>query len=82
MVRADKTLERMRRNPKADWRIDQLKAIADRHGITYRQPGTSHVVFVCEGFGILTVPARRPIKPVYIGRFVTMIDAREERDAD
>jgi hypothetical protein len=42
MIRPDKLLARMRRNPRGDWRIEQLKTIADRHGIPYRQPGTSH----------------------------------------
>ena len=71
----DKLISRMRRNPRADWRIDQLKAIADYYGIAYRQPGTSHVTFAPEGARGLTVPAHKPIKPVYVRRFVAMIDA-------
>jgi hypothetical protein len=45
MARLDKLLGAMRRNPRADRRVEQLKAIADRYGISYRQPGTSHVTF-------------------------------------
>jgi hypothetical protein len=45
MVRLDRLLARMRRNPRGDWRMEQLKAVADHHGIPYRQPGTSHVIF-------------------------------------
>jgi hypothetical protein len=45
MARIEKLLAAMRRNPSADWRIEQLKAIADRYGIAHRQPGTSHVTF-------------------------------------
>jgi hypothetical protein len=50
MARLDKLLAAMRRNPRADRRIEQLKAIADRYGIAHRQPGTS----------------QRPVKPVYV----------------
>jgi hypothetical protein len=64
----------MRHDPR-DWRIEQLKAIADQHRIPYRQPGTSHVVFAPPSRNVLSVPARRPIKPVYVRQFVAMIDA-------
>ncbi|MGH6900812.1 MAG: hypothetical protein ACREJ5_30370 [Geminicoccaceae bacterium] len=48
MARLEKLLGAMRRNPRADWRIEQLKAIADRYGISYRhQP--RHVSFAVRG---------------------------------
>jgi hypothetical protein len=75
MTRQEKLLARMRRNPRGDWRIEQLKAIADQHRIPYRQPGTSHVIFAPPGRNVLSVPARRPIKPLYVRQFVAMIDA-------
>jgi hypothetical protein len=34
----------MRRNPR-DWRIEDLKSLADRYGIPWDHEGTSHVVF-------------------------------------
>jgi hypothetical protein len=71
----NKLLARMRRNPRGDWRIEQLKTIAGRHHIPFRQPGTSHVIFAPPGRNVLSVPARRPIKPVYVRQFVAMIDA-------
>ena len=83
MVRSEKLIAAMRQNPRGDWRIDQLKAIADRYGFAYRQPGTSHVVFAPAAGPLLSVPARRPIKAVYIRQFVAMIDAKEsESDGD
>lgn len=82
MARLDKLLGAMRRNPRADWRIEQLKAIADRYGISYRQPGTSHVTFRPERGEKLTVPARRPIKSVYIRRFLAMIETEEMDNGD
>lgn len=75
MARQDKLLARMRRNPRGDWRIEQLKAIADRHDIPFRQPGSSHVIFAPPGRSVLSVPAHRPIKPVYVRQFVAMVDA-------
>jgi hypothetical protein len=72
MGKAEKLLERMRANPH-DWRIDQLKTIADAFGIDYRQPGTSHVTFRHPSGAKLTVPAHRPIKPVYIKKFVFLV---------
>ena len=66
----------MRNNPR-DWRIDDLKAIADREGFDYRQPGTSHVTFRTPTGEKLTVPAHKPIKPIYIKMFVDLIDNKK-----
>lgn len=69
MTKADKLLERMRNNPR-DWSIEDLKTLAARHGIEWRQPGTSHVTFSSTGVMPLTIPAHKPIKPIYVSRFV------------
>ena len=63
----------MRRNPR-DWRIDDLKVVANKLGIDHDQHGTSHVVFRHGKAGRLSVPAGRPIKPVYVRLFVELID--------
>jgi hypothetical protein len=73
MAARDKLLEAMRRNPRADWRIDDFKSLAKQHGIEWRAPGGSHVIFV-SSLGVVSVPARRPVKPVYVKQFVEMID--------
>jgi len=62
----------MRNNP-LDWRIDQLKTVARANDIEWRQRGTSHVVFVRSDGQTLPVPARRPIKPIYIKKFVEFV---------
>jgi hypothetical protein len=62
----------MRRNPR-DWRIEDLKVVADK-GIDHDQHGTSHVAFRHAKAGRLSVPARRPIKPVYVRLFVELVD--------
>ena len=73
MTAAAKILGRMRNNPKG-WRIEDLKSVADKFSIEYRQPGTSHVAFRHPSGAKLTVPARNPIKPVYVKRFLKLID--------
>ena len=74
MSRAAKTLEAMRAKV-LDWRIEDLETVARAYGINVRKPGGSHVYFthptLQEG---LSVPARRPIKPVYVRAFVRFVD--------
>ena len=64
----------MRKNAK-NWRIEDLRTLAEHYGIVYRQNGTSHVFFTFDP-GYLPVPAHRPIKPVYVQQFVKLLDAR------
>lgn len=73
MTRVEKTIEKMRNNPR-DWRIADLTAIASRYGIAWRQNGTSHVQFVRNDGVSLTAPAHRPIKPVYVQKFLVFIE--------
>jgi predicted RNA binding protein YcfA (HicA-like mRNA interferase family) len=74
---ASDLLERMRRNPAGDWRIRDVEAVCLEHGLQFRPgKGTSH----CHAKHpsaqeILTIPARRPIKPVYIRKLVRYIEA-------
>ena len=74
MTSADKTLARMRENPR-DWRIADLQTVAKRLGVGWEQPGTSHVTFRAPDGNKVTVPARKPIKPVYVRLFVALIDS-------
>lgn len=74
---ASDLLERMRRNPAGDRQIGDVEAVCREHGLLFRAgKGTSH----CHAKHpaareILTIPARRPIKPVYIRRLVRYIEA-------
>ena len=83
MVTDDKTVARMRNNPR-DWRIASLETVAVANGVNVRKTGGSHVVFEHPDLiEALSVPAARPIKPIYIKRFVRFIDAirsSHERD--
>jgi predicted RNA binding protein YcfA (HicA-like mRNA interferase family) len=71
---ASKTLEGMRANPR-DWRIEQLENIAKAFGVNVRKPRGAHVIFEHPAVAAaVSVPARRPIKPVYVRAFVAFID--------
>ena len=73
MNTATKLLIAMRRNP-LDWHIAQLQTVAKQHGIDWRHHGSSHCVFVRADGKTLPVPARRPIKPIYVKKFVDLLD--------
>jgi hypothetical protein len=73
VTQAAKILEQMKANPR-DWRIDSLKSVADAFGVVYRQPGGSHVIFRHPNGAMLSVPAHRPIKPVYVRKFVRLVE--------
>lgn len=76
-VAPDKMLQKMRKN-RLDWSIEQLQSVAEANSVDWRRPGRggSHVIFSAPGIReIVSVPANRPIKPVYIKQFVALIDA-------
>jgi len=78
MNTAAKLLDDMRNNPR-DWRIEQLLTLARQFKVTVRNDGGSHHVFAHTAVqSIVTVPAHRPIKPVYIRQFVALIDNVKE----
>ncbi len=80
MTKADKVLEKMRNNPR-DWQMADLEAIAARFGIRVRKGKGSHVSFIhLKWVDILTVPAHRPVKPIYVKKFVSLIDALKEEE--
>ncbi len=74
MTRAAKILAQMKANPR-DWRIESLKAVADQFGVIYRQSGGSHVIFRHANGAMLSVPAKRPIKPIYVMKFVRLVES-------
>jgi len=77
VVAAGKNLQRMRKH-QIGWRIEEVQAVTAENLIEWRRPGRggSHVNFSASGVReIVSVPAKRPIKPVYIKQFVALIDA-------
>jgi hypothetical protein len=77
----DKLLASMRNNPR-DWTIDDLKTLARHYRLDWRQPGTSHVTLSAAGRTPLTVPSHKPIKPLYVFRFVSLIDSLGDAHGD
>ena len=73
MNTAAKMLVAMRNNA-LDWQLAQLQTVARQHGIDWRHDGTSHCVFVRADGRTLPVPARRPIKPIYIRKFLELVE--------
>jgi len=80
MAKTRKLIARMRNNPRDDWSVDDLKTLAGRKGIDWRQPGTSHVTFSYPGIVPLTVPAHKPVKAVYVKRFLDLMTLTGKND--
>ena len=80
MARRRKLLERMRANPIDDWTIDNVLTIAAQHGLTHHTVGSHYTFGHSDVETICTVVARKPIKPIYIRKFVEFIDSVTEAD--
>jgi len=75
---ATKLLSAMRQNPN-DWVMAKLLTVARQYGMEVRSTGGSHHVFSHPTVNDpLSVPAHRPIKAIYIKRFVALIDQIQE----
>ncbi len=79
----DKLLARMKNNPRGDWRISDVETLANRYGFLVSRPkgGGSHVTLRHDSGTRLSIPARRPIKPVYIRQLVRLIESLEENES-
>ncbi|MDD5057064.1 MAG: hypothetical protein PHQ60_04260 [Sideroxydans sp.] len=78
MNKRAKLLDAMRNNPR-DWCIDDLLVVAKQFDIECRNNGGSHHVFGFSNVEMdVTVPAHRPIKPIYIRQFLLLVDAVKE----
>lgn len=77
MARADKLLESMRGNPKGDWSIENIVTVCRGFEIACEAPtrGSHYTVRDETQAEILTVPYKRPIKPIYIRRLVAFVEA-------
>ena len=79
MTTVGKRLEKMRNNPQ-DWRIEDVLAVAREYDLEIRSHGGSHYIFSHTDIDFhVSIPAHRPIKPVYIKDFVKFIDTIKER---
>ena len=73
-----KRLEQMRTNPAGDWGITDVEALCREYKIecrTNRSGGSHYKVSHASRREILTIPFKRPIKPVHIRALVEFVDA-------
>lgn len=77
MANWQKLLDRMRANPRGDWKIGDLEKICNGVGATLAPPtrGSHYKLSHPEIEEILTIPAHRPIKQVYVRKFIDIIDS-------
>lgn len=81
MNTARKLFEAMQHNP-LDWRIQQLQTVARQFGIECRHDGGSHCVFSHPAVAdTVSIPAHRPIKPIYIRSFTGLVNKVKELSA-
>ncbi len=77
MSQGEKRLDAMRRNAAGDWRIEDIELVCQTFGIRCSPPpggGSHYRVSHPAKPELLTIPARRPIKSVYIRKLVAFVD--------
>jgi hypothetical protein len=73
----EKRLQAMRANPRGDWTMTDVEVVCRVFGLSCDPPrggGSHYKVNHPQLNGALTIPFKRPIKPVYIRRLVELID--------
>lgn len=77
MAKKKTLLEQMKANPRADWDIGDVTKLCDQVGLIASPPnrGSHYKIHSPVVDGILIVPARRPVKPVYIKDLVGLCEA-------
>jgi predicted RNA binding protein YcfA (HicA-like mRNA interferase family) len=81
LARRSKLIDAMRANPRADWTITDVITVCEAYGISCKSPkrGSHYTLKHPRIAGHLTVPARRPIKQLYIRLMLQMVDALESK---
>jgi hypothetical protein len=82
MATGDKLLDRMVSNPRGDWTISDVEKLCQENGLICGPPrggGSHYRVSDPRGAFRQTIPARRPIKPVYIRVLVRFILEQRSR---
>jgi hypothetical protein len=79
-MRSADLLERMRTNSPGDWTIADIERLCRAYGLTITAPrhGSHYKVRDPKSGAILTIPARLPIKAVYIRALVALADRFRE----
>lgn len=73
-------LESMRHRPHDDWSIKDVETVCRQNGLHCDKPsgGSHYKVYSDKIAAILTIPAARPIKTVYIRQLVSLIAAHKQ----
>lgn len=81
--KASKIFAAMKRDPRDDWNIPDVAVVCSGFGLDCKPPtqgAQSHYIVSHPVIdGLLPVPARRRIKPIYIMLFIEMIESLEQR---
>jgi predicted RNA binding protein YcfA (HicA-like mRNA interferase family) len=56
-----------------EWQIAQIETVAKTFGLTIHRPGGSHHIVRHANGRKISIPAHRPIKPIYIRQFVRLV---------
>ena len=77
MSRADKQLTAMKRWPEKDWAVEAVVDTCRTYGVRCVVPaGGAHYVMSHHLVdGLLTIPARRPLKPFHVMLLVDLLEA-------
>lgn len=69
--------QRMKAKPHGDWAIGDVETVCRQAGLDVLPPssGSHYKAFSSRIDGILSIPAARPIKAVYIRKLVGLIEA-------
>jgi len=75
LTQGEKLLAAMRANPRG-WRIADIERVCRQGGLTCSPPtsGSHYKISHPQVAEILTMPFKRPIKPVYVRALIRMID--------
>jgi len=77
-MRAADLLERMRANPQADWTIADIERLCRRLDDNSAAPRLALQGARSASGTTLTIPARRPVRPIYIRALVALADRFRE----
>lgn len=65
MSKKDKLIQQLENNP-INVRFETLKNLLESAGYTAHNKGSSHYQFRKQGRELITIPFKRPIKPIYV----------------
>ena len=78
MSKVEKLFKQMQNSPQ-DWRIEEIDTVARHFGFGRIEGKGSHTKFYHDKLPeILSVPVKRPIKPIYVKQLLALIEKLED----